>query len=65
METFNTSTYNDKVHKILKLARDAEDPDELAALEHCLAAAQYYRFGNLRKAHRLLDNALGGDYVQK
>lgn len=53
--------FEDKVHKILKLARAAEDLDELAALEQCLAEAQYYRTLDLPKAHRILDKALGGD----
>ena len=53
--------YEEKVQEILKLARDAEDPDELAALEHCLAEAQYYRRSNSSKAHQMLDKALGWD----
>ena len=55
--------YEDKVNKILKYARDAEyqsDLDELAYLENGLAAAQFYRLTNPRRAHRILDKALGG-----
>jgi hypothetical protein len=53
--------YEDKIHEILKSARDAEergDLDELAALEKNLATAQYYRLSNAPKAHRILDKLL-------
>jgi hypothetical protein len=53
--------YEDKVREILKLARTSEDPDERAALGHCLALAQCYERRDPRKAHRILDEALGGD----
>lgn len=54
-------TYEDKIHEILKSARDAEergDLDELATLESSLAAAKCYRSSNEPKAHRILDKTL-------
>jgi hypothetical protein len=54
-------TYEDKIHEILKFARDAEergDLDEFAALENSLATAKYYRSSNEPKAHRILDKIL-------
>ena len=54
--------YEDKVRDILQLARYAEshaDWNELAALEHSLAVAQFYRYTDTQKAHQVLDRAMG------
>ena len=56
--------YEDKVRDILQLARYAEshaDWNELAALEHSLALAQFYRYTDPQKAHQILDRAKRGD----
>jgi len=53
--------YEDKVHDILQLARQAEcqaNWDTLAALEHSLAVAQFYRYSDPQKAHQILDAAI-------
>lgn len=55
--------YEEKVHEILELAGHAdsqEDGERLAALEHSLATAQFYRSHDLAKAHKILDKARWG-----
>ena len=57
----NKMEYEDKVRDILQLARQAESQaewDELAALEHSLAVAQFYRYSDQAKAHQVLDRAM-------
>ena len=52
--------YEEKVQEILKRARVVElrgDFDELAALEHSLAVADFYRLSDPREARRILDKA--------
>ena len=56
--------YEDKVGDILQLARQVKSRaewEELAAIEHSLAVAQFYRYTDPEKAHQILDRAMRGD----
>jgi len=56
--------YEEKVRIVLQLARDAKDQgslSELAALECSFALAEFYKIANPRRAHQILDNAMGAD----